>query len=141
MIKSMKNLTLFERCLWGGSVLALILVFRMGTNRDWWTMAASLIGVTALIFVLKACATPNLLFSTISIATSFSASALTMLRSPYYAIAYAANDVVLIVLWVLATLADASFLPMVLCFIIFLVNDLYGFRNWRAMHRRQQTID
>ena len=87
------------------------------------------------------CATPNLLFSTISIATSFSASALTMLRSPYYAIAYAANDVVLIVLWVLATLSDASFLPMVLCFVIFLVNDLYGFRNWRAMHRRQQTID
>ena len=161
MIKSMKNLTLFERCLWGGSVLALILVFSMGTNRDWWTLAASLIGVTALIFVakgdvigqiltivfslfyfvLKASATPNLVFSTISIATSFSASTLTMLRSPYYAIAYAANDVVLIVLWVLATLSDASFLPMVLCFVIFLVNDLYGFRNWRAMHRRQQTID
>lgn len=53
MIKSMKNLTLFERCLWGGSVLALILVFRMGTDRDWWTLVASLIGVTALIFVAK----------------------------------------------------------------------------------------
>ena len=32
---------------------------------------------------------------------------------------YAANDVVLIVLWVLAAIQDRSYLPMVLCFVMF----------------------
>ena len=64
-------------------------------------------------------------------------AALTYLRSPYYALGYAANDVVLIVLWVLASVVDISYLSMVVCFIMFLVNDLYGFINWRRMQRKQ----
>lgn len=90
-------------------------------------------------FILKAFDTPNLFFSTVSIATSFLASSLAMLRSPYYALAYAANDVVLIVLWILAAMNDLSFLPMILCFVIFFINDLYGFCNWQAMKVRQQS--
>lgn len=98
--------------------------------------------ITALVtfvfyFILKFFDTPNLAVSTVSIATSFSASALTLLRSPYYALAYAANDVVLIILWTLATLADPAYLPMILCFVIFLANDLYGFFNWKRMQKRQ----
>ena len=48
--------------------------------------------------------TPNIVFSTISVTTSFLAASLTMLRSSYYALGYAMNDIVLIVLWVLASL-------------------------------------
>lgn len=226
IINSINNLNKFEKCLWAGSVLTLFITFLSAPNCDILTMLASLIGVTALIFVakgdavgqlltlvfaafyavisfrfryfgemitymgmtapiallsmitwlknpysrlevkvnhltkkvwtllllitcivtfifyfiLKAFDTPNLLFSTVSIATSFLASSLTMLRSPYYALAYAANDVVLIVLWILATISDFSFLPMVLCFVIFFVNDVYGFCNWQAMKIRQQSI-
>ena len=81
----------------------------------------------------------NLLFSTISITTSFVASYLTFLRSPYYAIAYSANDVVLIVLWIMASMENISYLPMVFCFIMFLANDLYGFYNWRRMRKRQEN--
>lgn len=225
IINSINNLNKFEKCLWAGSVLTLFITFLSAPNCDILTMIASLIGVTALIFVakgdavgqfltlvfatfyavisfrfryfgemitymgmtapiallsmitwlknpysrlevkvnhltkkiwtilllitcivtfvfyfiLKAFDTPNLLFSTFSIATSFLASSLTMLRSPYYALAYAANDVVLIVLWILAAISDISFLPMVLCFIIFFVNDVYGFCNWQAMKVRQQS--
>ena len=81
--------------------------------------------------------TANLTVSTISVITSFMASMLTMLRSPYYALFYTANDIVLIILWVLASVKDIAYVPMVLCFVIFLINDLYGFINWRRMLKRQ----
>lgn len=83
--------------------------------------------------------TPNLALSTISVTTSFLAAGLTFLRSSYYAAAYAANDVILIALWVLATIGDRSFLPMISCFAIFLVNDIYGFLSWREMKKRQSN--
>jgi len=95
--------------------------------------------VTVLFyFILKALNTANLFFSTLSITTSFVASYLTFLRSPYYAIGYSANDVVLIILWILASVEDISYLPMVACFIMFLFNDLYGFYNWGRMQKRQK---
>ena len=89
-------------------------------------------------FILKALNTTNLFFSTLSITTSFVASYLTYLRSPYYAIGYSANDIVLIVLWILASIEDISYFPMVACFVMFLFNDLYGFYNWRKMQKRQK---
>ena len=101
-----------------------------------WCLAIS---VTFLFyFILKALNTANLFFSTISITTSFVASYLTYLRSPYYAIGYSANDIVLIVLWILASIEDISYFPMVACFVMFLFNDLYGFYNWRKMQKRQK---
>ena len=89
-------------------------------------------------FILKWLDTPNLMLSTISITTSFFAVGLTYLRSPWYALAYAANDLVLIGLWVLAGAKDASSWPMVTCFVVFLINDLYGFFNWCRMRMCQQ---
>lgn len=224
-IRSIKNLSAFEKGLWAVSVFVVTVSFLLLKNHNWMTMIASLIGVTALIFVakgdvigqvltiifgivyavisyrfryfgemitylgmtapiaflstitwlknpysqnevkvntlkktswfllllltgivtflfyfiLKAFGTANLVFSTISIATSFSASSLTMLRSPYYALAYAGNDIVLIILWGMASREHLSYLPMVLCFTMFLINDLYGYRNWAIMQKRQQA--
>ena len=95
--------------------------------------------VTVLFyFILKALNTANLFFSTLSITTSFVASYLTFLRSPYYALGYSANDIVLIILWILASVENISYLPMVACFIMFLFNDLYGFYNWSRMQKRQK---
>jgi len=91
----------------------------------------------AFYFILSALNNANILFSTISVTTSFIASYLTFLRSPYYAIGYATNDLVLIVLWTLATIDSISYLPMVVCFIMFFFNDIYGFVSWRRMQRRQ----
>ena len=225
MLNSFRDLTRFERVLWLTSVVGVILSFALSGSGDILTMIASLIGVTAVIFVakgyvlgqvltivfavfygvnsfffrnygemitylcmtapmalvaviswlrhpykgsrevaisrlsgrqvavmvvsaaavtaafyfiLRALGNANLLFSTVSVTTSFIASYLTFLRSPYYAIGYAANDVVLVVLWVLATVESLSYLPMVLCFMLFLVLDLYGFVNWRRMQKRQE---
>ncbi|MBQ7934285.1 MAG: nicotinamide mononucleotide transporter [Lachnospiraceae bacterium] len=84
--------------------------------------------------------TPNLSFSIISITTSFLASALMLFRNSNYALAYAANDVVLIILWVLASLEDISYLPMIACFSMFFVNDLYGYINWRMRERSQGLV-
>lgn len=102
-------------------------------------MSALAVVVTGVFYVLlKAFDTPNLFFSTISITTSFTASYLTFLRSPYYGVGYALNDVVLIVLWTLASIQDISYLPMVACFVMFLLNDVYGFLNWRRIKREQK---
>lgn len=89
-------------------------------------------------FILKYFNTKNLIFSTISVATSFSASYMTFMRSPYYGIGYSANDLVLITLWVLASIVNPSYIPMILCFVMFLANDLYGFYNWRRIKKRQE---
>ena len=92
-------------------------------------------------FILAAFHTANLMISTISIATSFSASYLMLFRSPAYALAYAANDVVLITLWILATIDSLSYLPMVICFLMFFINDVYGFINWMKIRKKQALSD
>ena len=225
MLSSFKDLSKFERILWAISSLVIIVSFVVSGGGDWLSMIASLVGVTALIFLAKgyvigqvlvvifatlygiiACffayygemltyvclsapaavaaiiswlrhpykgtkevevrdlkpyhvigllgltlvvtfiaywlllflGTANLVVSTISVATSFFAAGLTVLRSPYYALAYGVNDIVLIVLWVLATMEELSYLPMVCCFVMFFANDTYGFVNWRRMKKKQQ---
>ncbi len=88
-------------------------------------------------FILRFFNTANLLPSTLSVTTSFLASYLTFRRSPFYALAYAANDVILIILWILASVEDPAYLPMTACFLMFLLNDSYGFFNWQRMEHRQ----
>lgn len=88
-------------------------------------------------FVLKYFGTANLIVSTISITTSFLASFFMYLRSSAYALSYAANDIVLIILWLMASIDNISYLPMIACFVMFFINDMYGFFNWRKMKRRQ----
>ena len=90
-------------------------------------------------FILKALGTANLLPSTVSVTTSFIAAYLTFRRSPYFAFVYALNDIVLIVLWVLASIRDMSYVSTVVCFIIFLFNDLYGFISWKRRQKRQSA--
>lgn len=227
IFKSFKSLNKFEFILWSASISVITISFLLSTQKDLITIAASLIGVTALIFVakgdvlgqiltvvfsifyavisfrfryygemitylgmtapiavmsvitwiknpykkgknevkiakltkrqtiiltlltalitfifyfiLKYFNNANLFLSTVSIATSFSASALMLLRSPYYAIAYACNDIVLIALWIMAAIQNIAFVPMILCFVIFFANDMYGFYNWRKMMIKQST--
>ena len=98
----------------------------------------SLVVTAIFYFILKALGNNNLVFSTISITTSFLASALMFRRSPYYALAYGANDIVLIVLWTMASIENPAYIPMIVCFAMFLLNDLYGFFNWSRMKKRQQ---
>lgn len=88
-------------------------------------------------FILEYFGTANIIPSTISVTTSFIAVYLTFRRSAYYALAYAANDIILIILWILAALTDISYISVIICFVVFLVNDLYGFISWKRMSARQ----
>lgn len=99
-----------------------------------WTTTAS----CCLLYLFN---TPNLVLSTISIATSFLAAALTMLRSSYYALGYALNDVVLIILWILASIENPVYISVVVNFMIFLIHDLYGFFCWKKREFVQNQSD
>lgn len=106
--------------------------------REWCLFSALSVAVTvAFYFILRALDTANLIVSTVSVFSSFAASYLTARRSRFYAVGYAANDVVLIVMWIMQTVSDLSYLPMIVCFAAFLVLDVYGFVNWSRMLRRQ----
>lgn len=224
-LNDFKSLSLFERILWVLSLIVVTASFLLSPEKDYLTLAASLIGVTALIFVAKgyvlgqvltvvfavfygiisfyfkyygemitylfmtapiaimsviswirhpykrtkevevsrlggkktvimwvsaaivtvlfyfilsALGNANVFFSTLSVTTSYAASYMTLFRSPYYAIGYAANDIVLIILWTLATIETPSYLPMILCFVMFFANDMYGFINWQRIEKRQK---
>ncbi len=112
-------------------------VSRLSTRQITIMIIGSVLTTAAFYFILRALGNASLIASTLSVTTSFLASYLTFCRSPYYALAYAANDIVLIVLWVIAATGDISYLPMVFCFVMFFANDMYGFFNWRRMQARQ----
>ncbi len=92
-------------------------------------------------FILDYFDTANIIWSTMSITTSFIAVYLTFRRSPFFALIYAANDIILIVLWVLASITDIHYISVVVCFVTFLFNDIYGFISWQKMKKRQLKND
>ena len=100
---------------------------------------AAIIITIIFYYILTFFDTANIVPGTISVTTSFIAVYLTFHRSPYFALAYAANDIVLIILWVLASLSDIRYVSVIVCFITFLFNDIYGFVNWQKMKQRQAT--
>ncbi len=107
-------------------------------SKDYIVMTALSIAVTFVFyFFLDYFNTANIIPSTISVTTSFIAVYLTFRRSPYYAIGYAANDIVLIVLWIMASAKNMSYISVVFCFVTFLANDIYGFISWKKMEKRQ----
>ena len=118
LFESIKRLKWYEKIIWFISVMVIFISFFAFKNKEYLTLATSLIGVTALIFVAKG-------------------DVLGQLLTVVFAFFYAGNDVVLIILWILASFESISYLPMVLCFIMFLVNDLYGFINWQRMKKKQ----
>lgn len=116
---------------------AVVEVSRLKKGQIIFMWVAAIVVTAVFYFILGALGNANLIVSTISVTTSFLASYLTFCRSPYYALAYAANDLVLIALWIMATLKSPSYLPMVFCFAQFFVNDMYGFFNWSRLRKEQ----
>ncbi len=109
------------------------------TSRENIFMWISTVVITIIFyFILEHFNTANIVPSTISITTSFLAVYLTFRRSPYFALAYAANDIVLIILWILASMLDIRYISVLVCFVAFLFNDIYGFFSWKKMKIRQE---
>lgn len=226
IVQLLKSITPLEYCLWGCSVIAVVLSFALCGNKSFLNLAGAVIGVTSLIFIakgnvignvlslafavtygvisyftayygemityltmnapfsliaiftwlknpyggkktqvkinslrvreyifalflsaavsvafyfiLRALNTANLIWSTVSVFTSFYAVYMSARRSPFYAVAYCFNDIVLIVLWSLISVGDIGYVCMVVCFAAFLCNDIYGFVNWCRMRRAQR---
>lgn len=108
-------------------------------GKEWALIFAAAVAVTtAFYFILRAFSTAQLALSTFSVATSFLASYLMFRRSPFYAVAYAANDCILIGLWVFAAIGNIEYLSMAVCFTVFLVNDIYGFVSWQRRSKKQR---
>ena len=97
----------------------------------------TIVMTTIAFFVLRALNTQSLIVSTISIATSTMAGYFSIKRSPLYAICYFLNDSVLIIMWSIEANLSISSLPMVISFITFVINDLYGFINWLRLRKKQ----
>ena len=114
-------------------------VNRIGRRETLFMLLLAVPVTAAFYFILKNFGTANLIPSTFSVTTSFIAVYLTYRRSCYFALAYAVNDLVLVVLWSLASLKDSSYVSVLACFIVFFLNDLYGFYNWQKMQRRQEV--
>ncbi len=111
-------------------------------RRDIYQMVFLTALVTVIFyFVLRYLGTSNLTVSTVSVTTSFAAVFLTFKRSPYYAVAYGLNDIVLIILWTAASFNSREYISVTVCFITFLLNDIYGFISWRAIKSRQALVN
>jgi nicotinamide mononucleotide transporter PnuC len=108
-------------------------------RREYLFLLVGIAVVTAgVYFLLRALNTAQLIVSTISFVTSFGAAYLLIRRSQYYAVFYILNDVILIVLWSLAFAAGESVLPNVIGFVVFFLNDSYGFYDWHRRARLQE---
>ncbi|MCM1165326.1 MAG: nicotinamide riboside transporter PnuC [Lachnospiraceae bacterium] len=120
-----------------GGNRAEVKVNRIGRRETALMLALTAAVTVGFYFILKAFGTANPIPSTLSVTTSFLAVYLTARRCAFFALAYAANDIVLVALWTLAALEDTSYVSVAVCFAIFLVNDVYGFVNWLRIYKRQ----
>ena len=109
----------------------------------WWehpvAVLISMAVTGAFYFILRALNTARLLLSTLSVFTSCLAVIFAMRRTPFFALAYAFNDIVLIALWTLAAIDDLEHISLAICFTVFLFNDVYGFINWLRIRKRQRS--
>lgn len=101
----------------------------------------TIVVTVAFYFILAYFDTASLLVSTLSVTTSFVAVYLTWRRSKFFSLAYACNDVVLIVLWTIASTIDRRYISVIICFIAFLANDIYAFINISRLALCQKLVD
>ena len=113
-------------------------VNKISGKEIFWTTIAAIIVSFIFYPILAFFNTDNLIMSTVSIGTSFLAVFFSARRSELAPLGYAFNDVVLIVLWIMASFEDINYVGMVICFVIFLINDVNAYISWLRMRRRQE---
>ena len=89
-------------------------------------------------YLLKYFNTSNLFVSTLSIVASLIATYLTARRSEYGFIGFIINDLILITLWGLPVInGNLNLIPVLLCPVLLLINDIYGVYNWKKLKELQ----
>lgn len=116
-----------------------VAVNRIKINEVFFMILLSGIFTVIFYFILRGFNTVNLIPSTLSVTTSFIAVYLTFRRNPYFSLAYACNDIILLVLWTLASIENTKYVSVIVCFSAFLFNDMYAFVSWKRMEKRQNT--
>jgi nicotinamide mononucleotide transporter PnuC len=90
-------------------------------------------------YLLKVFNTNNLLVSTFSIVASIIATYLTARRSEYGFVGFIINDIILITLWSIPVVGgNTNLIPVLLCPILLLINDIYGVYNWKKIKNKQK---
>lgn len=98
-----------------------------------------LFGVYYLL--LKAFNTNNIFISTLSIVASLIATYLTARRSEKGFIGFIINDIILITLWGIPVIhGEFNIIPVILCPVLLLINDIYGVYNWKRIKQKQISI-
>ena len=109
------------------------------TNRE---LVVLLLSQAALFmgyyYLLKVFNTANVLASTFSMTSGIIATYLTARRSEYGWIAFIINDIFLIALWSIPVFeGNLNILPILLCPVLLLINDIYGVFSWKKIKIRQ----
>ena len=90
-------------------------------------------------YLLKVFNTNNLLVSTFSIVASIIATYLTARRSEYGFVGFIINDIIIITLWSIPVIGgNTNLIPVLLCPVLLLINDIYGVYNWKKIKNKQK---
>lgn len=142
-----------EIVLWSSSVMVIIISFCVFDRINYMTLCASLIGVTSLIFNAKGnpfgqllMVVFSLLYGIISYTFSYYGEMITYLGMTMPMAIFA------LISWLknpyngnkaevkVNSIGKREYVSVVVCFIAFFANDIYGFVSWRKMKTRQQEI-
>ena len=110
-------------------------------KKEWIIVSFIFIGVfIGIYYLLKAFNTSELIVSTISVLASLFAVYLQIRRSKYSFSFYIVNDIILMFLWGIPVVHGSYILfPMLLNPTINLINDIYGFCNWKKTEKIQKN--
>jgi nicotinamide mononucleotide transporter PnuC len=92
----------------------------------------------AMYYLLLILNTSEVMVSTIALLATLIATYLSYRRSAYYAVAYLIADGIRVGLWCISLFQGESMhLPTMLCFVMFIVSDIYGLIHWDREKNRQ----
>ena len=111
------------------------------TNAEYmYLLGATIVAGIGIYYLLLALNTAEVFVSTIALLASLVATYLSYRRSRYYAIAYLIADGVRVGLWCISLFAGESMhLPTMLCFVMFIISDVYGLVHWKKEEARQNN--
>ena len=112
-------------------------------KKEWIIISFAFAGIfVGIYYLLKSFNTSELFVSTISVLASLFAVYLQIRRSKYSFSFYILNDIILIFLWGIPVVRGSYMLfPMLLNPTINLINDIYGFYNWKKTEKIQKNKD
>lgn len=112
-------------------------VNKLSQQETWFLCGLDLFILLTFYFLLQYFHTEELVLSTLSVVTSFTGLYLTMRRSVNFSLAYLCNDLIVLSLWLISAADNRKYFALVICFSIFIINDVYTYWNWLAIKKSQ----